>query len=217
MKTAKTERATIRRHADRAHYDHAQIHAILDAGLVAHVGFVTNGSPFVIPMVYARLGDEVLLHGARASRLQKTLAGEIPVCVTVTLLDGIVLARSAFHHSMNYRSVVLFGNARNVTDEAEKHRAFAALIDHVVPGRNARIRAADDAELRGTSVLAVKIDEAAAKIRTGPPIEEERDLPYPAWAGVIPLPVRAAPLVPAEGLDEATQSPDEYERTFVRG
>ena len=216
MEKGPTERSTVKRHADRAHYDRAQIHAILDAGLVAHVGMVVDGAPIVIPMVYARSEETLYLHGARASRLQKTLAGGVPVCVTVTLLDGLVLARSAFHHSMNYRSVVVLGDAFAVTDEAEKHRAFEALIDHVVPGRNARIRRADDAELRGTSVLAMPIREASAKIRTGPPVEEERDLGFPAWAGVIPFAVRGEPLVPAEGLDEATQSPSEYERAYAR-
>jgi hypothetical protein len=134
----------------------------------------------------------------------------------VTVVDGIVLARAAFHHSMNYRSVVMFGEARPVTDEAEKRRAFEALIDHVVPGRNERIRASDDAELRGTNVLAVPIREVSAKIRKGPPIEEERDLGFPAWAGVIPLPVRASELVPVEGLDARTQAAVETERRFAR-
>ncbi len=216
MQRGPSERTTIRRAPQRGHYDREVIHAILDAGLVAHVGFVADGAPLVIPMVYARMGESLVLHGARASRLQKTLAGGVPVCVTVTLVDGIVLARSAFHHSMNYRSVVVMGEAHELTDEAEKHVAFRALVDHVVPGRNARIRPSDDAELRGTTVLAVPIAEASAKIRRGPPVEEERDLPYPAWAGVIPLRVRAEPLVPAEGLDPVTQAATDEERTFER-
>jgi nitroimidazol reductase NimA-like FMN-containing flavoprotein (pyridoxamine 5'-phosphate oxidase superfamily) len=210
-----SSRSTIKRQPDRARYDAATVHAILDNGLVAHVGFVIDGAPFVIPMVYARLGDTIFVHGARASRLQKQLADGVPVCVTVTLVDGLVLARSAYHHSMNYRSVVVFGIAREVTVEADKRVAFERLIDHIVPGRNERIRAADAAELRGTSVLAISIDEASAKTRTGPPIEEERDLPYPAWAGVVPFEVEAKPLIDAVGLD-ATQRPTESETNFRR-
>lgn len=217
MQSGPSERSTVRRHGDRASYDEATVHGILDAGLVAHVGFVSaDGTPIVIPMAYARMGDALVLHGARASRLQKSLAGGVPVCVTVTLLDGLVLARSAFHHSMNYRSVVVLGDARAVTSEAEKRAAFEALIDHVSPGRNARIRESDDAELRGTSVLVVPIREASAKVRRGPPVEEERDLAYPAWAGVISLPTQATTLVPADGLDPVTQAASAYERSFVR-
>lgn len=216
MPRGPTERSTIHRHADRAAYDRETVHAILRAGLVAHIGFVVDAAPIVIPMVYAVVGDELVLHGARASRLLKALAGGVPVCVTVTIVDGLVLARSAFHHSMNYRSVVVLGQGREVTDVAEKHRAFEALIDHVVPGRNARIRGADDAELRGTSLVAVRIDEASAKVRRGPPIEEERDLDFPAWAGVIPLPTRGDPLEPADGLDPVRQAPTAEERAFAR-
>lgn len=215
MKMGPSERSTIRRTPARGHYDVETVHAILDAGLVAHVGFCEGQTPLVLPMVYARRDATLYLHGARASRLQHELARGIPVCVTVTLVDGLVLARSAYHHSMNYRSVVVFGTARAVTDEAEKQLAFEALVEHLIPGRNERIRPADEAELRGTSVLAIPIEEASAKIRRGPPIEEERDLPYPAWAGVVPFVVRAEPLIDAARLEHG-QVPDELERTFVR-
>lgn len=182
-----SERARVRRLPDRARYDATSIEAILDEGLVAHVGIVTERGPVVIPTAYGRVGDTLYLHGSPASRLVRSLAGGIEVCVTVTLLDGLVLARSAFHHSMNYRSVVVFGTATEVRDLDEKRAALDALVEHIVPGRGAEVRPASDKELRGTSVLTVPLAEASAKVRTGPPIDDEEDLERPVWAGVVPF------------------------------
>ncbi|MGH9283298.1 MAG: pyridoxamine 5'-phosphate oxidase family protein [Acidimicrobiales bacterium] len=182
-----TPRTTVRRRPERAHYDRASVEAILDEGLVAHVGLAVDGQPFVIPMVYARVGDDLYLHGSAASRLLRALAGGAAVCVTVTLLDGLVLARSAFHHSMNYRSVVVVGEAVPVTDHGERDRALAAMVDHAVPGRSAEVRAPDRKELAATLVIRVPLEEASAKVRTGPPIDDDRDLDLPVWAGVLPL------------------------------
>jgi hypothetical protein len=163
------------------------VEAILDEGLVAHVGLAVDGQPFVIPMVYARVGGDLYLHGSAASRLLRALGAGAPVCVTVTLLDGIVLARSAFHHSMNYRSVVIFGPAVVVTDPAERERALAAMVDHAVPGRSEEVRPPDRKELAATLLVRVALDEVSAKVRSGPPIDDERDLEVPVWAGVLPL------------------------------
>lgn len=187
-------RARVKRHPERARYDAASVEAILDEGLVAHVGITTDAGPVVIPTAYGRVGDTLYLHGSPASRLVRSLAGGIDVCVTVTLLDALVLARSAFHHSMNYRSVVVFGRATEVRDLAEKRDALEAFVDHVVPGRSAQVRPPTEKELRGTSVLALPIGEASAKVRTGPPIDDDEDLVLPVWAGVLPYaPVAGAP------------------------
>jgi nitroimidazol reductase NimA-like FMN-containing flavoprotein (pyridoxamine 5'-phosphate oxidase superfamily) len=182
-----TARTTVRRHPERAHYDRASVEAILDEGLVAHVGLAVDGQPYVIPMVFARVGEALYLHGSAASRLLRALSGGAAVCVTVTLLDGIVLARSAFHHSMNYRSVVVVGRAVPVSDGAERDRALAAMVDHAVPGRSAQVRPPDGKELAATLVIRVPLDEASAKVRTGPPIDDDRDLDLPVWAGVLPV------------------------------
>ncbi len=164
--------------------------AILDAGFVCHVGLVApDGSPVVIPTAYGRVGRTLFLHGSPASRLLRgAKADGVEICVTVTLVDGLVLARSAFHHSMNYRSVVVFGRATEVTDLDEKAEALRAFVDHVVPGRSDEVRGGDEKELRGTTVLALSLDEASAKVRTGGPIDEERDMHLPVWAGVLPIP-----------------------------
>jgi nitroimidazol reductase NimA-like FMN-containing flavoprotein (pyridoxamine 5'-phosphate oxidase superfamily) len=154
---------------------------------VAHVGVAVDGQPYVIPMVYARVGDDLYLHGSAASRLLRALAAGAPVCVTVTLLDGLVLARSAFHHSMNYRSVVILGSAVPVTDAAERERALAAMVDHAVPGRSGEVRPPDRKELAATLLVRVALGEFSAKVRFGPPIDDERDLDVPVWAGVLPL------------------------------
>jgi hypothetical protein len=182
-----TARTTVRRRPERAHYDRASVEAILDEGLVAHVGLAVDGQPYVIPMVFARVGEALYLHGSAASRLLRALSDGAAVCVTVTLLDGIVLARSAFHHSMNYRSVVVVGRAVPVTDGAERDRALAAMVDHAVPGRSAQVRPPDRKELAATLVIRVPLDEASAKVRTGPPIDDDRDLDLPVWAGVLPV------------------------------
>jgi nitroimidazol reductase NimA-like FMN-containing flavoprotein (pyridoxamine 5'-phosphate oxidase superfamily) len=184
---APSARTTVRRLPARGAYDPAAIHAILDEGLVCHVGFVADGQPFVIPTIHGRIGDALYVHGSAASRMLRTLAGGIPVCVTVTLVDGLVLARSAFHHSMNYRSAVVLGTAVEVTDPAERDRALRAITDHVVPGRWDSVRPPSEKELRATAVLRLPIAEASAKVRTGPPVDDEEDYALPVWAGVLPL------------------------------
>jgi nitroimidazol reductase NimA-like FMN-containing flavoprotein (pyridoxamine 5'-phosphate oxidase superfamily) len=184
---APTERTQVRRLPKRAVYDKAQIDSILDAGCVCHVGFVVDGQSCVIPTGYARAGDRIYIHGSPASRMLRALEQCADVCLTVTLLDGIVLARSAFHHSMNYRSVVVFGRARLVTDPGEKLEALRTGVEHVWPGRWAEVRQPNDRELAATSVLALPLDEASAKVRTGPPIDDEADYSLPVWAGVIPV------------------------------
>lgn len=199
-----SERSTVRRNAKRAAYDRDVIHAILDEGLVAHVGFVADGQPFVIPMAYARIDETIYLHGAAASRLMRVLQGGVGVCLTVTHLDGLVLARSAFHHSMNYRSVVVFGQASVVEDEGAKREALRALTEHLTPGRWDVTRQPSPAELAGTLVLALPIAEASAKIRTGGPVDDEVDYGLPVWAGVVPLKLTLEAPVPdcrlAEGV-----------------
>jgi len=189
-----TPRTTVRRLPDRARYDRATVHAILDEGLVCHVGFVDEGQPFVIPSAYARVGDRLVIHGSAASRMVKALAGGAPACVTVTLLDGLVLARSGFHHSMNYRSVVVLGRATEISDPGEKRRALDAIVEHVAPGRVASVRPPSENELRATRVVALPLDEASAKVRTGPPKDDEADYTLPVWAGELPL--RLEPLAP---------------------
>ena len=184
---APTPRTTLKRLPKRGVLDQAAVHAILDEGLVCHVGFAVDGQPFVIPTSYARRGDRLYLHGSAASRMLRSLAGGIPVAVTVTLLDGLVLARSAFHHSMNYRSVVVLGEARLVDDPAEKGEALEAIVEHIVPGRSRVVRGPSQEELRATSVLALDLVEVSAKVRTGPPIDDACDLGLDCWAGVLPL------------------------------
>lgn len=186
MPIAPTVRTTVRRRAQRGHYERATIDVILDEGFVCHVAVVDDHGPVVLPTGYVRLGDEVVLHGSAANRMLRLAAEGRPVCVTVTLLDGLVLARSAFHHSMNYRSVVVFGQAR-VVEGDEKVQALRAFVDHIVPGRSAEARPPDDRELAATLVVAVPLDEASAKVRSGPPIDDEADMGLDVWAGVIPL------------------------------
>ncbi|HZT59846.1 MAG TPA: pyridoxamine 5'-phosphate oxidase family protein [Pyrinomonadaceae bacterium] len=182
-----TERTRLKRLPQRGSFEREEVYRILDEGLVCHVGFVSNGTPVVIPTGYGRAGDTLYIHGSAASRMLRTLAGGVPVCVNVTLLDGLVLARSAFHHSMNYRSVVVFGTASVVEDDAEKTEALSVITDHIVPGRWAEVRGPDEAELRKTLVLRLPLEEASAKLRTGPPIDDEPDYQLPVWAGEIPL------------------------------
>jgi nitroimidazol reductase NimA-like FMN-containing flavoprotein (pyridoxamine 5'-phosphate oxidase superfamily) len=182
-----TDRTRLRRKADRGRFDRDTIEAILDEAYIAHVSFVVDGQPWLIPMTYGRVGDHLYLHGARANHLLKSLAGGAPVCAAVTLLDGLVLARSVFHHSMNYRSVVIFGFATEVDDPAEKRAALDAVVDHVWPGRTATARPPTDSEVRATLVVKLPITEASAKVRTGPPIEEPDDLALEVWGGVVPV------------------------------
>jgi len=191
----------------RASDDRAAAYAILDEGRVAHVGLVEDGSPIVIPMAYGRDGDDLLLHGSRASRMARTLAAGAPVCVTVTLLDGMVLARSAFHHSMNYRSVVVLGTATPVVGEDAERAALDALVDHLVRGRSAEARPASRSELRQTMVLRVPVVEASVKVRCGGPVDDEDDLTLPVWAGHVPLRLVAGEPVPAAGLVDGALRP----------
>jgi nitroimidazol reductase NimA-like FMN-containing flavoprotein (pyridoxamine 5'-phosphate oxidase superfamily) len=186
-KFERTPRTTLKRLPDRGEYDRRIIYNILDEGFVCHVGFAIDGQPFVIPTSYGRIGDRLYIHGSAASRMLRSLAGSIPVCVTVTLIDGLVLARSAFHHSINYRSVVIFGTAELVEDEEGKMAALAALTEQIIPGRWEEVREPNEQELKGTTVLAVSLIEVSAKVRTGPPKDDEEDYAVRAWAGEIPL------------------------------
>ena len=180
-------RTELRRRPSRGAYDAPTVHAILDQGFVCHVGFVADGQPFVIPTGYARQGETLYLHGSAASRMLHALGNGIEACVTVTLIDGLVLARAVMHHSVNYRSVVVLGRARPVTDPGEKLRALRAITNHIVPGRWEETRPPTALELKATAVLALPLEEASAKVRTGPPVDDEEDLTLPVWAGVVPL------------------------------
>src|SRR5687767_3840548 len=195
QKFEKTARTALRRMPARGSYDRDLVYRILDEALICHVGFVEGDQPFVIPAIFARDGDVLYFHGSSVSRLARRLGEGINACVTVTLIDGLVLARSAFHHSMNYRSVVILGRARELTAEDEKRAAMDALVNHVLPGRAAQARRANDKELAATRVVALPIDEASAKVRSGGPLDDEEDLVVPCWAGHLPL--RLSPSGPA--------------------
>ena len=191
-----TDRTRVRRVPARGVFDRAAIYAILDEAFVCHVAFAVDGQPYAMPTGFARVGDALYVHGSAASRMVRQLSGGVDVCVTVTIVDGLVLARSAFHHSMNYRSVVVLGRARLVTERDEKRLALERFTDSVVPGRWAELRPITDQELKGTAVLALPIEEASAKVRTGPPLDDDEDLQWPAWAGVIPLITTAGEPIP---------------------
>jgi len=195
--TAPSARSRVVRVGDRGHYDAATLHAILDAGYVCHVGFVQDGQPMVIPTAYWREGDHLYIHGSTKSRMAMALATGIPASVAVTLLDGLVLARSAFHHSMNYRSVVAMGVFEKIPD-AHKMAALEAFTERVAPGRWAEIRAPNQQEMKGTMVLRLPLTEASAKIRSGPPKDDAEDMSVPAWAGVLPF---------AQGFDAPVADP----------
>jgi uncharacterized protein len=182
-----SERTRVRRMPARAAYDREIIDAILDEGLICHVGFVADGQPVVLPTIYARDDGRLLLHGSAASRMLRSIRDGVPVCVTVTLHDGLVLARSAYHHSMNYRSVVIFGTATEITDDAAKVAAMESIVEHVMPGRWREVRPPNDGELKATMVLVLPINEASAKLRSGPPLDDEEDFGIPVWAGELPL------------------------------
>jgi nitroimidazol reductase NimA-like FMN-containing flavoprotein (pyridoxamine 5'-phosphate oxidase superfamily) len=203
-----TDRTRLRRQPDRGSYDTKQIHAILDEALICHVGFQIEGAPMVLPTIHGRVGDELYLHGAAANRMLGCLADGAPCCVTATLIDGLVLARSAFHHSMNYRSVVVLGQTVPVTDDAEKRRALDAIVNHVVSNRMQACRPPNETEIRITQVLRLPINEASAKIRTGPPIDDESDYSLPYWAGVAPLHTVIGDLQPDARLVKGAQPPD---------
>jgi nitroimidazol reductase NimA-like FMN-containing flavoprotein (pyridoxamine 5'-phosphate oxidase superfamily) len=211
----RTQRATVRRLPERGKYDRAVIDAILDEGLICHLGFVADGAPFVIPTLHGRCGDILYVHGSPASHALRSLAAGGHACVTVTLVDGLVLARSAFHHSINYRSVMLFGQARLVTDPDEKMNALQTVTEHVVRGRWAEARQPNAKELKSTTVLAFAIDEVSAKVRTGPPKDDQEDLDWPVWAGVLPLKTVAGEPVPDPALAAETPVP-QYVRNYSR-
>lgn len=210
-----TERTKIRRLPKRANFDRETIYSILDEGLVCHVGFTVNGQTFVIPTGYARRDDTLLIHGSAASRMMRSLSGGIDVCVTVTLIDGLVLARSAFHHSVNYRSVVIFGKAEIIEDESEKNEALYAFSEHIVPERWNEVREPTSLELKATTVLRLPIEEASAKIRSGDPADDAEDYEMDVWAGVVPLKIKAGEPIDDSKLKEGISAPEyalRYER-----
>jgi uncharacterized protein len=196
-----TSRTTLKRLAARGRFDRAAVHAVLDEGLVCHVAFVADAGPVVIPTAYARLGDFLYLHGSSGNRMLRTLLAS-PACITVTLIDGLVLARSAFHHSMNYRSVVLFGTGQKVTDADEHKRALAAVVEHIVPGRGAYARQPNREEILQTLVVRFPIEEVSMKERLGGPLDDEEDCKLDIWAGTIPL-----RLVPGAPVDDPLVAP----------
>ena len=210
-----TARTRLVREADRAVYDRAAAYKILDEGFICHVGFVADGQPFVIPTGYGRVGDNLYIHGSAASRMLRNLEQGVAVCVTVTLLDGLVLARSIFNHSMNYRSVVVLGTAVAVQDPAEKLEALRRLSEHILPGRWAESRQPNEKEIKATLVMRLPITEFSAKVRQGPPIDDAEDLAFPTWAGVIPL-----QMVAGEPIDDpkliAGQVAPEYAKRYSR-
>lgn len=202
-----TDRTKVRRLPERGHYDRETVYSILDEAFICHVGFIAEGRPVVIPTLYGREGDRLYIHGSAASRMLRSLSQGIDVCVTVTLVDGLVLARSGFHSSMNYRSVMVFGKASVIEDPGEKARALAVFSDHLLPGRWAEIRGPSPQELKGTSVLAIDLREVSAKVRTGGPKDDEEDYSLPVWAGVIPVSQTFGTPVPDEKLRPGTEVP----------
>jgi nitroimidazol reductase NimA-like FMN-containing flavoprotein (pyridoxamine 5'-phosphate oxidase superfamily) len=208
MTFTETERTKLKRLPKRGHFDRETVYGILDEGFICHVGFAPEGQPVVIPTGYARAGDKLYIHGSQASRMLRTLSGGVDACVTVTLIDGLVLARSAFHHSMNYRSVVIFGRATLVEEREEKLAALLALSEHFVRGRWADVREPTEAELRQTTVLSLPLVEASAKVRKGPPLDEEEDYAMPIWAGVLPLRLETGEPVNDPRLPEGIDVPE---------
>ena len=211
-----TPRTRLVREADRAVYDRETAYRILDEGFLCHVGFVADGQPFVIPTSYGRKDDSLYIHGSAASRMLRHMKDGVPVCVTVTLLEGLVLARSIFNHSMNYRSVVVLGKATLVDDPAEKLDALRLLSEHIIPGRWADSRQPNERELKATSVLRLPIEEFSAKVRLGPPIDDEEDYSFPTWAGVVPLKMVAGEPIADARLDPKIGVPA-YARKYSRG
>lgn len=212
---APTARTRVVREAHRGVYERSAAYEILDEGFICHVGFVVDGQPFVIPTAYGRSGDNLFIHGSAASRMLRNLDKGVQVCITVTLLEGLVLARSIFNHSMNYRSVVVLGTAVAVRDEPEKLEALRLLSEHILPGRWAESRLPNEKELKQTLVLRLPIEEFSAKVRQGPPIDDEEDYSFPTWAGVIPLDVVPGPPINDARLDPKTPVP-EYARAYSR-
>jgi nitroimidazol reductase NimA-like FMN-containing flavoprotein (pyridoxamine 5'-phosphate oxidase superfamily) len=207
----KSNRSKIKRVPKRAHYDEITIHTILDAGKICHIGFIHNGRPVVIPTIYGRSGNVLYIHGATVSRLITELSKSIDIALSVAHVDGLVLARSAFHHSMNYRSVVLFGTAILVENH-EKSMALKAISDHMIPGRWEEVRLPNEKELKATSVLKITIDEGSAKVRTGDPVDDEEDYDLDVWAGVLPFKNTALPLIPDARLKPGVNEPESVAR-----
>jgi uncharacterized protein len=203
-----TKRTEFRRLPGRGSHDWDTINAILDTGFLAHVGFCVDGQPYVIPTLYGKDGAKLYLHGSAASRMLGTLETGVPACITVTLVDGLVLARSAFHHSMNYRSVVAFGSAYKIDEPAQKTRALRIISEHLIAGRWNDVRSPSEKELKATAVLEFSIEEASAKIRTGPPLDDEDDYSLPVWAGVLPLGLEAKPTIRDPRLTDGIEVPD---------
>src|SRR5438128_3117200 len=210
-----TARTRVTREPERAVYDRAAAYQVLDEGFICHVGFVVDNQPFVIPTGYGRSGDNLYIHGSAASRMLRNLDQGIAVCVRVTLLDGLVLARSIFNHSMNYRSVVVLGTAVAVEDSAEKLQALRALSEHILPGRWEESRQPNERELKATLVMRLPITEFSAKVRTGPPIDDEEDYSFPTWAGVVPLEMVASGPISDARLDPKQEAPL-YARHYSR-
>jgi nitroimidazol reductase NimA-like FMN-containing flavoprotein (pyridoxamine 5'-phosphate oxidase superfamily) len=202
-----TKRTELRRIPDRGSRDWETINQILDAGFFASVGFCVDGQPFVIPTLYGRAGEKLYLHGSAASRMLRQLETGVPACVTVTLVDGLVLSRSAFDHSMNYRSVVAFGNARKVVDPEEKIKSLRVISEHLIAGRWAEVRGPSDNELKATTVLEFSIEEASSKVRSGPPLDNESDYTLRVWAGVLPLEIKSQPPIPDDRLIKGVTVP----------
>ncbi len=209
-----TDRTRVKRLPKRGVYDKAQIYSILDEGFICHAGFAVDGQPYVIPTGYARVDDQIYIHGSAASRMLRALDRGIDVCITVTLVDGFVLARSAFHHSMNYRSVVVLGKARLVSDPEEKMEALRHFTNHILPGRWEEVREPTAQELKATTVLALPLEEVSAKVRTGPPVDDEEDYSLPIWAGVVPLRWKVSEPIPDERIIESVPPLDT--RRFTR-
>jgi len=210
-----TPRTRVVREAERGVYDRETVYRILDEAFLCHVGFVSDGQPFVIPTSYGRKDANLYVHGSTASRMLRQMKDGVPVCVTVTLLDGLVLARSIFNHSMNYRSVVILGGATLVDDLGEKVEALRILSEHIQPGRWNDVRQPNERELKATSVLRLPIEEFSAKVRTGPPIDDEEDYAFPTWAGVIPLETKAGEPIRDPRLDSACEVPT-YAKQYSR-
>ena len=210
-----TGRTRVRRKPGRASYDRVVVDRILDEALVCHLGIVADGQAFVTPTIHARAGRTLYLHGSKASRALGSLKEEVECCVTATLVDGIVLARSAFHHSLNYRSAMIFGTARQVADPAEKALALEAVVEHIAPGRSGDARPPTPEELEATEVLALELEEASAKIRKGGPIDADADMDLPVWAGQLPLSLAALEPIADSGLSPDLELP-EYVRNWRR-
>lgn len=202
-----TDRTKVKRLPDRGRYDRDTVYTILDEAFICHVGFVIDGQPYVIPTGFARIGDDLYIHGSSASRMLRNLAQGVDVCITMTLVDGLVLARSAFHHSINYRSVVVLGKATLVEDKEEKEKALEAFTEHIIPGRWPEIRWPNELELKATSVLKLPIEEASAKIRTGDPKDDEEDYAMDIWAGVLPLSLTPQKPIPDTRLPDKIPVP----------